>query len=269
MKSLTIAFFLAASIHGNEIKDDVSMFESLVSREILSATCLVRCRDLQGDQRDICTRVCSLDNKSVCDHKMCGVGCKTGCSPPVHSTAPVQMVQKMCDVTLYTKSVHNTVFIVGGKDHSGMWRLLKELSSEKVYLSAPETTLYSELAVLAVSGAGVSGRSTLNLQPVQQCGSNPASVRLEDADDKPADFNLFIVGAGLVLVAAAAAVIVLSVLLCRRQTKSAEKVERIERLEREGVQLENVFVDLCQNDYQEINDNLNIHFSEVDIKPEL
>ena len=262
-----LIFFFFATVSCGEYNpnDEVSLLESLVSHQITSASCHLRCRSLadNGEQREICTRVCALNDPALCSNKICGLGCTLGCTVPAaarqSSVQNVRLEQEGCDLNLY--SAYNNmaadqavIFIVGGRDGAGMWRVLKERSSSKIYLSAEDTGLYTEIGVLAVTAAGVVGRSSIRPRTVNTCSHAKATqftflqkslVAIASSTPK-----LYIAGACLVLAVAVLFIVVFSVIFCRRRGQAdKEQAQKIERLER-GCQLqdyEDVFVDLCQD----------------------
>ena len=124
--------------------------ETLIHSTISSAQCQARCFSLSttSDKEDcltICPIVQANPNTSICRFPtLCTGGCKTACQmldkvdSVMNTIRMTSLVQQSCQLVwqVEMKETENVVFVVAGRDQSGMWNLMfKKISEETVELT--------------------------------------------------------------------------------------------------------------------------------------
>ena len=252
---LLILCILCILVSGEDISEDI--FVSLISTQIQSATCEIKCSGLTSkDQEYKCLKVCQ--DGSVCDHIykyswLCEEGCIQACRRSVLPPVSIQNIkQESCVLSWKLKQDVPVRYIIGAQDRSGMLKILRDgISSEWIYLTPEDFFMFDKMFLLAVSSDGLADKTSLKLNPLL---CNPTLETQELIQPKPGSESMvYLIVSVLVLFCAVSTTLILSCVLCRSRT-SVEKVEcpedKVERLERLDM-----FVDLTSlEDYQEIEE---------------
>ena len=84
------------------------------------------------------------------------------------------LVQQSCQLVwqVEMKETENVVFVVAGRDESGMWNLMfKEISENTVELTEHMTDKFVEVTVLVVNMEGVVDKAAVEIEHAK-CGDN-------------------------------------------------------------------------------------------------
>ena len=84
------------------------------------------------------------------------------------------LVQQSCQLVwqVEVKETENVVFVVVGRDQSGMWNLVfKKISEKSVELTEQMTAMIVEVTILAVNKEGVVDKATVEIEHAM-CGDN-------------------------------------------------------------------------------------------------
>ena len=181
---LTITQLAFAAPH-----EDMNLLETLLKAQIETGTCETKCAILTDiDERNICLGLCQTEDQSVCQLKwLCtSPGCQTACRDPVFKPFNIHAgVQASCTVSWTVNETLPAMFIVAAEDQTDMWKVLEPLgTATKLALSESDLFKYKRLWILAVTEAGVAGRTSVRLSP-SRCRSTLPTLPVRSSSASP------------------------------------------------------------------------------------
>ena len=176
MSIITIAL-IVTSLRSVEASGS-GLLERLLETTLKTASCHARCEGLPREELQDCLDICSLVSRdphtSICQYpRFCTGGCRAACQNNVleERVSLVSLSQENCVLTWHlTTSTSQLLFVVVGRDESGMWSLLSGLEKERRLEVSPATTSkYTEITVLAVDREGLADSRSVKLTATTQC----------------------------------------------------------------------------------------------------
>ena len=177
----------------NDLIAGLAEFESLIRGKIDEARCQLTCEPIKNDavEHERCMRVCLTGDYSVCDYDwLCtGRGCQQACLPSVHDFTSTDLQVDSCKLLVpLTKANADVIFIIGARDKSNMWRMVRAsfAPGSQLYLKDEDIEKFQSLGVVGVSGAGIVERHNIPLE-VFNCAT-PSQDITNDLDKPKAQF---------------------------------------------------------------------------------
>jgi hypothetical protein len=184
----------ATSISYTDGGADAQLLTTLLSGHIRQASCEARCGAADtAEDRSRCLEVCTMGAGAaeICKYVwLCGQGCSLACRPPAEEPRSGQrrllaLAQDGCQADWEMHSdkeeehLGAVVYIVAGRDNSGMWSMLAPLLHHtSTLLSSTQVNRYAALAVMAITADGVADIAMMPLKAVANCGGNGISSAL-------------------------------------------------------------------------------------------